>query len=38
MTQQPWAYDEWDVALQAGGVYRLRRQPPNEWFVEGNYD
>jgi protein ImuB len=38
ITPQPWAYDEWDVALQAGGVYRLRRQPPNEWFVEGNYD
>ena len=38
MTPQPWSYDEWDVALENGGVYRLRRQPPNEWFVEGNYD
>jgi protein ImuB len=38
ITQQPWACDEWDIALQAGGVYRLRHNATNEWFVDGNYD
>jgi protein ImuB len=34
----PWARDEWDVALDNGAVYRLYRQGSHEWFVEGNYD
>jgi protein ImuB len=38
ITQQPWAQDEWDVALQAGGVYRLSHKLTNEWFIDGNYD
>ncbi len=38
ITQEPWACDEWDVALQTGGVYRLRHNATNEWFVDGNYD
>ncbi|HYP08014.1 MAG TPA: hypothetical protein VER03_17415 [Bryobacteraceae bacterium] len=38
ITPTPWSDDEWDVALSAGGVYRLRLQPTNEWFVDGNYD
>lgn len=41
-TPEPWAYDEWDIALQAGGVYRLRHDVTNasrtQWFVDGNYD
>ena len=38
ITSEPWAQDEWDVALQRGGVYRLRREPGNQWYVDGNYD
>jgi protein ImuB len=38
ITPDSWAQDEWDVALQYGGVYRLRREPGNNWFVDGNYD
>jgi protein ImuB len=34
----PWARDEWDVALDDGAVYRLYCQRANQWFVEGNYD
>jgi protein ImuB len=38
ITQNSWTYDEWDVALQSGGVYRLRHLAPNQWFIDGNYD
>ena len=35
----PWAQDEWDVALGDGGVFRLRRELATErWFFEGRYD
>ncbi len=35
----PWAHDEWDVALGDGGVFRLHRELPTErWFFEGRYD
>ncbi len=35
----PWAHDEWDVALADGGVFRLYRDLPTErWFFEGRYD
>ena len=40
--QEPWARDEWDVALQqVGGIglYRLVRDLlSGRWFVEGTYD
>jgi protein ImuB len=38
ITADPWSDDEWDVALAAGGVYRLRYKATKEWFVDGNYD
>ena len=38
ITADPWSDDEWDVALAAGGVYRLRHRATKEWFVDGNYD
>jgi protein ImuB len=38
ITSEPWSDDEWDVALAAGGVYRLRCCAAQEWFVDGNYD
>jgi protein ImuB len=38
ITQNAWQQDEWDIALQNGGVYRLRCLPPNRWFIDGNYD
>jgi protein ImuB len=35
----PWAHDEWDVALGDGGLFRLHRElPTNRWFFEGRYD
>lgn len=35
----PWAHDEWDVALGDGGVFRLHRElPTGRWFFEGRYD
>jgi protein ImuB len=35
----PWAHDEWDVALGDGGVFRLHRELPTErWFFECRYD
>jgi hypothetical protein len=35
----PWAHDEWDVALGDGGVFRLHRELSTErWFFEGRYD
>jgi len=40
--QEPWARDEWDVALQLEsgiGLYRLVRDLlSGGWFVEGSYD
>jgi protein ImuB len=33
-----WARDEWDVALHTGAIYRLHREEPDRWFVDGNYD
>lgn len=34
-----WSREEWDVALQGGGVYRLFRDRLREaWFVEGELD
>jgi protein ImuB len=38
VTVEPWSFDEWDVALREGGVYRLRCADGKAWFVEGNYD
>jgi protein ImuB len=38
IARNSWTCDEWDVALQSGGVYRLRRMAPNRWFIDGNYD
>lgn len=38
-TPDPWIHDEWDVALQDGGVFRIYRELPGErWFFEGRYD
>lgn len=35
----PWAHDEWDVALSDGSVFRLHRELPTErWFFQGRYD
>ena len=36
-TGDPWARDEWDVALTDGALYRLYCCPYG-WFVEGSYD
>jgi protein ImuB len=36
-TTDPWARDEWDVALTGGAVYRIFCSPRG-WFVEGSYD
>ena len=34
-----WSREEWDVALLAGGVYRIFRDRLREaWFVEGELD
>ena len=34
-----WSREEWDVALQGGGVYRIYRDRlREEWFVEGELD
>jgi protein ImuB len=35
----PWAHDEWDVALARSGVFRIHRElPTGRWFFEGRYD
>jgi protein ImuB len=37
--QDAWNRDEWDVALEAGGVYRLFQEiGSGRWFVDGSYD
>jgi len=36
-TTDSWSRDEWDIALPAGGLYRIYREPRG-WFVEGSYD
>ena len=34
-----WSREEWDVALAAGGLYRIfRDRLRDEWFVEGELD
>jgi protein ImuB len=36
-THDPWARDEWDVALSDGALYRIYSER-GRWFVEGSYD
>jgi protein ImuB len=37
--QDAWNRDEWDVALESGGVYRMFQETGSgRWFVEGAYD
>jgi protein ImuB len=36
-THDPWARDEWDVALSDGALYRIYSEQ-GRWFVEGCYD
>jgi protein ImuB len=36
-TIDPWARDEWDVALSDGALYRIY-SAQGRWFVEGSYD
>ena len=36
-TSNPWARDEWDIALSDGALYRIYCEPRG-WFVEGSYD
>jgi protein ImuB len=36
-TNDPWARDEWDVALSDGALYRIYSEQ-GRWFVEGSYD
>jgi len=36
-TADPWARDEWDVALSDGALYRIYCEQ-GRWFVEGSYD
>jgi protein ImuB len=34
-----WNRDEWDVALESGGVYRIFQENDSaRWFLEGSYD
>jgi protein ImuB len=35
----PWAHDEWDVALADGGLFRIHCElSTGRWFFEGRYD
>jgi protein ImuB len=36
-TKDPWARDEWDIALSDGALYRIYSEQ-GCWFVEGSYD
>ena len=36
-TNDPWARDEWDIALSDGTLYRIYSEQ-GRWFVEGSYD
>ena len=36
-TADPWARDEWDVAISDGGIYRIYCEQ-GRWFVDGSYD
>jgi protein ImuB len=37
--QDAWNRDEWDVALETGGIYRIFQEiDSGRWFVEGSYD
>jgi protein ImuB len=36
-TTDPWAREEWDVALSDGALYRIYCERGG-WFVEGSYD
>jgi protein ImuB len=36
-TNDPWARDEWDIALNDGALYRIYSEQ-GRWFVEGSYD
>jgi protein ImuB len=39
MENAAWNRDEWDVALETGGVFRIFRDiDSNRWFVEASYD
>jgi protein ImuB len=36
---EPWAHDEWDVALSDGGLFRIHCElGTGRWFFEGRYD
>lgn len=37
-TTDPWARDEWDVALSNDKLYRIYCEPSRQWFVEALYD
>jgi protein ImuB len=38
-TPTSWVYEEWDVALDDGALYRIYRESQNhEWYVHGIYD
>jgi len=37
-TTTPWNRDEWEVTLTNNTLYRIYREPPDHWFIEGTYD
>ena len=37
-TTQPWNRDEWDITLSNSTLYRIYREPNNNWYIEGTYD